>query len=89
MGWGRHIPSANESTIPVLFSASDKAVQQHNQEVYGLESSIIQLEEKNKKLKSLLSRVELWDRTVDVVTEDQADELFDEIREVLKDGKNG
>ena len=40
MGWERHIPSANESTVPILFNASNESVKQHNKEVYGLKAEI-------------------------------------------------
>ena len=45
MSWGKYIVNANESITPATFKASDEASNQHNQEVYGLESRIADLDD--------------------------------------------
>jgi type I site-specific restriction endonuclease len=45
MSWRKYIVNANESRTPQTFKASDEARHQHNQEVFGLESRIVELDD--------------------------------------------
>ena len=60
MSWGKYIVNANESITPATFKASDEASNQHNQEVFGLESRIAELESDNKKLREALDEIAMY-----------------------------
>ncbi len=94
--WDRYICNANESSVPMTFRASDGAIDQHNSEIFNLESRIRELETLNREaIETLIeiSKVILkgnyavcLDRTSDNIMklEDQTGKSWAELQEQEK-----